>query len=88
MIKKVFNDHILCKPYEDTSISSRGVYRGLQKEKPIILKAIHIGENVKSVKPNDIILVEKFTGSEVEIGAEEYIIVRENNIVAILDLKD
>jgi chaperonin GroES len=37
------------------------------------------------VKPGDLILFGKYSGSEIKLGADEYLILREDEILAVLD---
>jgi chaperonin GroES len=64
------------------------------KEKPQIGKIIAIGqgkllENGKrgkmSVKKNDEVIYGKYMGSEIEIDREKYVILRENDILGIIE---
>ena len=49
-------------------------------------KLLDSGERVApEVKPGDRILFGKFSGSEIKIQGEEYLILREDEILAILD---
>jgi len=78
----IFYDYIFCKPVSDGSITSNGVYRGIQKEKPTLLKIEKIGEEVSKVMAGDIVLVEKYSGIEIEIDNEEYVVIREKDLIA------
>ncbi len=64
------------------------------KEKPLegTVKAVGRGKRNDSgdfiepvVKVNDRILIGKYTGTEVKIDGEEFVIVREEDILAVLD---
>ena len=49
-------------------------------------KLLDSGERVPlDVKPGDRILFGKYSGSDVKIGNEEYLILREDEILAVLD---
>jgi chaperonin GroES len=49
-------------------------------------KLLESGERAPlDVKPGDRILFGKYSGSEVKIGGEEYLILREDEILAVLD---
>ena len=79
---KIFFDYIFCKPAADPSLTNRGVYRGLQKEKPMLLEVCMVGEEVIKVKKGDIVLIEKYSGIEVEIDNDEYVVIREKDLIA------
>ncbi|RKY00236.1 co-chaperone GroES [Candidatus Poribacteria bacterium] len=64
------------------------------KEKPMEGKVVAVGpgkvnekgERVKmTVKPGDRVLYNKFAGTEVKIGDKEYLIMRESDILAIIE---
>jgi chaperonin GroES len=64
------------------------------KEKPLEALVVSVGsgkilENGQtqplSVKAGDQVLIGKYTGSEVKLDGEEHIILREDDILAILD---
>ena len=37
------------------------------------------------VKPGDMVIYSKYAGTEVKLGEEEFIVVRQNDIVAIVE---
>ncbi len=53
------------------------------KEKPQEGIALAIGKDVKEIKVNDKIIFGKFTGFDVEVGEKKYIIINEDDILAI-----
>ncbi|HEX4478128.1 MAG TPA: co-chaperone GroES [Polyangiaceae bacterium] len=64
------------------------------KEKPVEAKVIAVGNgkvledgSVRKleVKPGDTVLLAKYTGSEIELGGEEHVVVREDEILAVLE---
>ena len=64
------------------------------KEKPIQGKVVAVGEGRRSdegkviplqVKKGDTILFGKYAGTEVKIDGEEYLIMREDDVLAILE---
>lgn len=83
---RVFNNYIICKEKQSNDYTSTGVYKGLQKEKPIILEVIEIGDKVSMwLEQGDVVLVSKFSGTTVEINDEELIIIRDQDVVAKLE---
>lgn len=52
------------------------------KEKPVVAKVIAVGKDVKSVKVNDKILYKEYSTTDVKLGADEYLIVKEEDILA------
>ena len=63
------------------------------KEKPSVAEVISVGpggtvdgkEVVMSVKPGDKVITDKYSGSNVKIGDEEFTIVRQGDILAIVE---
>ena len=58
------------------------------KEKPLKGKVIAIGNGTKDeemvVKPDDTVLYGKYTGTEIELDGEKYLIMKQSDILAIL----
>ena len=44
-----------------------------------------IAENVKGLKVGDKVIYSKYAGTEVKLDGEEYIIVRQNDILAVVE---
>jgi len=69
------------------------VLPGQAKEKPQQATVIAVGpggmvdgkEVVMQVKPGDKVIYSKYAGTEVKLDDEEYIIVKQNDIVAIIE---
>jgi len=82
---QIFGKFILCKSAEDTERTMSGVYKGMQKDSPIVLEIVNIGNEVSlPITKGDKILVLKYSSVEVEIDDKEFIIIKENDIVAKL----
>jgi chaperonin GroES len=88
-------DRVVVKPQEAESKTAGGiVLPDTAKEKPLIGKVIVIGpgkldDNGKrvpmSVKKNDAVLFGKYSGSEVELDGEDYKILRESEILGVIE---
>ena len=65
------------------------ILAGSAKEKPEVAKVIAVGEGKKdvtmSVKKNDKVLISKYSGTNVKLDGEEFIIVKMEDILAIVD---
>ena len=92
---KPLHDRVLIKRLEDAGEEIRGgiVIPDTAKEKPQEGEVVAVGEGkvleggdtVKmSVKEGDRILFGKYSGTEVKIDDEEYLIMREDEILGIL----
>jgi chaperonin GroES len=89
------HDRILAKRLAEDAKTSGGLFiPDTAKEKPLEARVIAVGsgkvlENGQtqtlSVKVGDKVLIGKYTGSEVKLDGEEHIILREDDILAILE---
>ncbi|MGD0835523.1 MAG: co-chaperone GroES [Polyangia bacterium] len=89
------HDRILAKRLAEDTKTSGGLFiPDTAKEKPLEARVIATGsgkilENGKtralSVQVGDKVLIGKYSGSEVKLDGEEHIILREDDILAILD---
>jgi chaperonin GroES len=89
------HDRILAKRLADDPKTSGGLFiPDTAKEKPLEARVIAVGggkilENGKtqtlSVKVGDKVLIGKYSGSEVKLDGEDHIILREDDLLAILD---
>ena len=89
------HDRILVKRIEEQEVKKGGIIiPDTAKEKPQEGKVIAVGtgkvtEDGKklpmAVKEGDRILFGKYSGSEVKIDGEEYLILREEDILGVLD---
>ena len=46
---------------------------------------LEVGENVKDFKPGDKVITSKYSGTEIKLDGDEYIIVRQSDILAIVE---
>ena len=89
------HDRVLVKRVEGEDKSAGGIIiPDTAKEKPIQAKVIAVGAGRKDkngklvaldVKKGDRILFSKYSGSEVKIDGEEHLIMREEDILAVLE---
>ena len=90
---KPLNDRIVVKSVLAASVTSGGIILpDAAQEKPQEAEVIAVGpgkilENGKvvalEVKPGDIVIYGKYGGTEIKVGAEEYIILRQDDVLAI-----
>lgn len=83
-------DRVVIKTVEAEETTKSGIIlTGSAKEKPQIAEVIAVGPGLKDnkmqVKVGDKVITSKFSGTEVKIDGEEYIIVKENDILAIVE---
>lgn len=93
MIKPLM-DRVLIKMKENEETTKSGIIlAGASKEKPQIAEVVEVGpgEKVKGelqemyVKKGDKVIVSKYAGTEVKYGGEEYLIVKQDDILAIVE---
>ncbi|MCB0263827.1 MAG: co-chaperone GroES [Calditrichia bacterium] len=88
-------DRVLIKPLEEEEKTSGGIILpDSAKEKPMRGRVIAVGngkvdENGKrhplDVKAEDVVLYGKYSGTDVKVDGEEYLIMRESDILAIVE---
>jgi len=95
MAVKPLADRVLVKPTEPMEVKKGGIIiPDTAKEKPVQGKVIEIGTGRQteegkiipmSVKKGDKILYGKYSGTEISIDDEEYLIMRESDVLAIIE---
>ena len=91
---KPLSDRVLIKMQEAEETTKSGIILSSSaQEKPQIAEVIEVGpgydfegEKVKmQVKKGDKVIVGKYAGTEVKYEGEEYLIVKQSDILAIID---
>lgn len=93
---KPLSDHVLVKPLKEEEVTASGIVlpETVDKEKKAEGEVIAVGpgkllENgqraVMEVKVGDKVLFEKWGGEEVKVGKEEYKILSQDKILAIIE---
>lgn len=91
---KPLADRVVIKMLEAEETTKGGIIlAGTAKEKPQIAEIIAVGpggnvegkEIVMTVKPGDKVITSKYSGTEVKCGEDEYVIVKQGDILAIVD---
>ena len=94
MTVKPLSDRVLIKMEEAEETTKSGiVLAGSAKEKPQIADVIAVGpggvvdgkEVVMNVKVGDRVITSKYSGTEVKVDGEEYTIVRQSDILAVVE---
>ena len=94
MTVKPLSDRVLIKMEEAEETTKSGiVLAGSAKEEPQIADVIAVGpggvvdgkEVVMNVKVGDRVITSKYSGTEVKIDGEEYTIVRQSDILAVVE---
>ena len=88
------SDRVVLKQLEAEETTKSGIIlAGKAQEKPQEAEVIAVGpggivdgkEVVMQVKPGDKVIYSKYSGNEVKLDGEEYIIVQQNDILAIVE---
>ena len=89
------NDRVLVKRIEEVQVTKGGIFiPDTAKEKPIEGKVIAVGPGkvcdngermALTVKEGDRVLFGKYAGTEIKMEGEEYLMMREDDILAILE---
>lgn len=91
---KPLADRVVVKLVEAEETTKGGIIlTGAAKEKPEMAEVVEVGpggmvdgkEVVMTVKKGDKVITSKYSGTEVKIDGEEYTIVRQNDILAIVE---
>ena len=94
MTLKPLGDRVVIKAIMEEETTKSGiVLPGQAKEKPqqAVVEAVGPGgvvdgkEVTMQVKVGDKVIYSKYSGNEVKLGDEEYIIVRQNDILAVVE---
>jgi chaperonin GroES len=77
-------DYVVASQEEASTKTASGLYLPeAATEKPKIAKVLAVGKDVKQVKVNDRIIYKSYSTTDVKMGANEYILVKEEDILAL-----
>lgn len=83
---KPLDDRIVAIREEAATKTTSGLYLPAdKKEKSQIAKVVAVGSNTKEVKVNDRIVVREYSTSDVKVDDTEYIIVKEEDVLAVVE---
>ncbi|MCW5755622.1 MAG: co-chaperone GroES [Phycisphaeraceae bacterium] len=92
---KPLEDRIVVRPLEKESRTESGIYLPeTSKERPMMGKVVAVGpgrrldngERAKpTVKKGDTVVFGKYAGTEVEVKGDQHLILRESELLGILD---
>jgi len=76
-------DYVVAQAEEAEVKTASGLYLPEQaKEKPKTAKVLAVGKEVQNVKTGDRIIYKSYSTTEVKVGSEEYILVKEEDVLA------
>jgi chaperonin GroES len=92
---KPLNDRVLVKRLEEMQVTKGGIYiPDTAKEKPVEGKVIAVGPGKVNdqgnrvplnLKDGDRILFGRYAGSEIKVEGEDYLMMREDDILAVIE---
>jgi len=92
---KPLHDQVLVAPIEQSNMTEGGLYRPENaKEKPTKGKVVAVGPGRRDqsgrriepdVKPGDVVLYPKFSGTEILLSGEPAIMLNESAILAVIE---
>ena len=91
---KPLADRVVVKMVEAEETTKSGIIlTGTAKEKPQIAQVVEVGPGgnvdgkdvVMTVNVGDKVITSKYSGTEIKLDGEEYIIVRQSDILAIVE---
>ena len=91
---KPLADRVIIKMLEAEETTKGGIIlTGAAKEKPVVAVVNSVGpgglvdgkEVQMTVKPGDKVITSKYSGTEVKLDGEEYTIVRQGDILAVVE---
>jgi chaperonin GroES len=78
-------DYVVAEPEEAATKTASGLYLPEKSaEKPKIAKVVVIGPGVKQVKVGSRILYKSYSPTEVKVDGKDYLLVKEEDILATL----
>ena len=86
---KPLADRVLIQPAKAEEKTVAGIIiPDTAKEKPLKGEVVAVGEGTKDekmvLKAGDTVLFGKYAGTEIEVGEEKYLIMRQSDVLAIL----
>ena len=87
-------DRVVVKPTKPEEKTKGGIIlASAAQEKPEVYEVVVVGpgglvdgkEVVMTVKPGDKVITSKYSGTEVKCGGEEYVVVKQSDILAIVE---
>jgi chaperonin GroES len=77
------SDYVVAQGEEAESKTASGIYLpDNAQEKPKTAKVVAVGPNAKQIKVGDRIVYKSYSTTEVKLGKDEYILVKEEDVLA------
>ncbi|HEY1835372.1 MAG TPA: co-chaperone GroES [Candidatus Saccharimonadales bacterium] len=76
-------DYVVATAEEAETKTASGLYLPEKAaEKPKVAKVLAVGKDVKQVKVGDRIIYKSYSTTDVKVGTDEYILVKEEDVLA------
>lgn len=76
-------DYVVAEGEEAETKTASGLYLPEKAaEKPKVAKVLAVGKDVKQVKVGDRIIYKSYSTTDVKVGTDEYILVKEEDVLA------
>ena len=86
MSMKPLGDRVVLKQQEAEEKTKSGIILpDSAKEKPQAAVVVSVGPDVDQVKEGDKVIYSRYAGNDVELDGEKYIIVKQNDIHAVVE---
>ena len=81
---KPLADRVVAKKEAETKTTASGILLGEAKEKSNLAVIESVGPDVKEVKKGNRIIYRDYSATEIKIDNEEYLVIKEEDILATL----
>jgi len=81
---KPLADRVVAKKEDALEKTASGILLGEAKEKPNYATVVSVGPDVKTVKKGERILFREYSATEVKVEGVDYLIIKEEDILATL----
>jgi len=76
-------DYVVAKSEEAATKTASGLYLpDNAQEKPKVAKVVAVGKDSKQIKVGDRIIYKSYSTTEVKMGADEYLLIKEEDVLA------
>ena len=78
-------DYVVAQAEEPETKTASGLYLpDSAQEKPKTAKVVAVGKDAKQLKVGDRIIYKSYSNTDVKVGSDEYILVKEEDVLAIV----
>lgn len=78
-------DYVVASQEEAETKTASGLYLpDKAQEKPKIAKVLAVGKDAKQLKVGDRIIYKTYSTTEVKVGSDEYILIKEEDVLATI----